>query len=239
MCVVAAAIDCHPEYRLVLAANRDEFHSRPSAPLARWEGEDAHIIAGRDLQSGGTWLGVSEHGRIAVVTNIHTEAIPDPEKASRGALVADYLRGQAQPVVTEVGGYNAFSLLTFGPEGATLSANRPVPMVEPLAPGIHGLSNGEPHASWPRKDRLMQAFADCLDGATDLPEALLTLLASESIDDSIFIRDEVYGTRCSTVVLMGQDGAGMIVERRFGPNGLSTDPSEMPFHFQSSPKFAR
>lgn len=238
MCVVAAAIDCHPKYRLVLAANRDEFHARPSAALARWTGQEAHIIAGRDLQSGGTWLGVSEQGRVAVVTNIRTGAMPDPAKASRGALVADYLRGQAQHAMTQLDHYNAFSLLTFGPEGATLSANRPTPIVEPLAPGIHGLSNGEPHENWPRKDRLMQAFADCLSGETDLPDALFALLASESIDDSIFIRDEVYGTRCSTVVLIGQDGAGMIVERRFGPNGLPRGPSEMPFHFQSSPKFA-
>jgi uncharacterized protein with NRDE domain len=219
MCVVAIAFDAHPEYRLVLAANRDEYHKRPSAPLARWPGAEDHIIAGRDLQSGGTWLGVSEQGRVAVVTNIRTGMLPDPDKASRGALVADYLRNGSLPALDQMDRFNAVSLLAFGPDGATLCANRPEPMMEPLAPGIHGLSNGEPHASWPRKERLMQAFAECLESEGDFPETLLTLLSSQSIDDSIFIKDEVYGTRCSTVVLVGREGTGMIMERSFGIDG--------------------
>jgi uncharacterized protein with NRDE domain len=225
MCVVAIAFNAHPKYRLVLAANRDEFHERPSAPIARWSGADCHIIAGRDLQSGGTWLGVSEAGRVAVVTNIRTGVLPDTDKASRGAVVADYLRGAGQPALAVLDDYNPFSLLTIGPEGATLCANRPEPMMEPLAPGIHGLSNGEPHASWPRKERLMEAFADCIDTARDLPEALFALLATEdygdSIDDSIFIRDDVYGTRCSTVVLVGHDNKGIVIEQSYETNGIA------------------
>jgi uncharacterized protein with NRDE domain len=223
MCVVALAHDAHPRYRLVLAANRDEFHARGSAPLARWDGADSHIIAGRDLVSGGTWLGVSEEGRTAVITNIRGDIPPDPAKASRGDLVAGYLRHGTLPPQEELNGYNAFSLLTIGPEGATLTANRPAPMAERLAAGIHGLSNGEPGAYWPRKDRLMAAFSDCLTTAEDLPDALFALLASESIDDSIFIRDAIYGTRCSTVVVLGHDGSGRIIERSFGPEGLGCE----------------
>jgi uncharacterized protein with NRDE domain len=242
MCVVATAFEAHPKWRLILTANRDEFHARPSAPLARWEGDDAHIVAGRDLQSGGTWLGVSEAGRVAVITNIRTGILPDPDKASRGDLVSDYLRGRGMPAAAALDAYNAFSLMTFniggGPEGATLTANRPEPMAAPLAPGIHGLSNGAPEEAWPRKDRLLAAFADCLNDSEDLTESLFALLADESIDDSIFIRDEVYGTRCSTVVLVDWEGAGTIIERRFGPDGLPTGQSDMPFRFQSSPKFA-
>lgn len=207
----------------MLAANRDELHARPSAALARWDGEDAHIIAGRDLLSGGTWLGISEQGRVGVVTNIRSDIPPDLNKASRGALVANYLRGVGLPALAELDGYNAFSLLTFGPEGATLSANRQEPMVERLEPGVHGLSNGAPGEDWPRKDRLLAAFSGCLAHENDLPEALLTLLASESIDDTIFIRNPVYGTRCSTVVLVDRDGTGTVLEQRFdadgGPNG--------------------
>jgi uncharacterized protein with NRDE domain len=229
MCVVALAYDTHPKYRLILAANRDEFHERPSAPLARWDGADSHIIAGRDLQSGGTWLGVSEEGHVAVITNIRTGALPDQDKASRGDLVADYLRGTGQPALASLDHYNPFSLLTIGPEGAMLTANRPSPIVEPLPKGIHGLSNGEPNAIWPRKDRLMAAFTECMNSADSLTEALFTLLASESIDDSIFIRDDVYGTRCSSVVLVDYDGRGCIIERSFDHLGLESGTAQISF----------
>jgi uncharacterized protein with NRDE domain len=221
MCVVAAAVDAHPRWAIVLAGNRDEFHARASAPLARWEDDDSHIIAGRDLVSGGTWLGVCDEGRIAVVTNIRTGAPPDPAKASRGALVADYLRGKGIPDIAKLDRFNAFSLIIIGPEGATLIANRPAAMIERMPPGIYGLSNGAPHKSWPRKERLLAMFGAVIDTATDLPDALLNLLSSESIDDSIFIRDDIYGTRCSTVVLVDRHGAGLIAERRFGPDGLA------------------
>ena len=230
MCVVALALDAHSVWRIVLAGNRDEFHARSSAPLARWEDTDSHIIAGRDLVSDGTWLGVSETGRIAVVTNIRTDVLPDPAKASRGDLVTDYLRGKSAPSLATLDSFNAFSLITIGPDGATLTANRPVPMTEPIPAGIHGLSNGLPHEDWPRKSRLMDAFGEVINSADDLPDAMLDLLLSESIDDSIFIRDDVYGTRCSTLVLVDYDGAGLILERRFGPDGGTMGQTAMQFH---------
>ncbi len=220
MCVVALAIDTHPKWRIIMAANRDEFHARPSAPLARWEDADSHIIAGRDLVSGGTWLGVSESCRIAVVTNIRTGDTPDPAKASRGDLVADYLRGNGAPALDTLNHFNAFSLITIGPEGATLTANRPSPMAIPIQPGIHGLSNGLPNEDWPRKSRLMAAFGEVINTASNLPNAMLDLLASESIDDSIFIRNDVYGTRCSTLVGIGRNDRVDIIERRFDQHGL-------------------
>jgi uncharacterized protein with NRDE domain len=235
MCVVALAIDAHPKWRIILAGNRDEFHVRPSAPLARWEDADNHIIAGRDLISGGTWLGVSEAGRLAVVTNIRTGELPDPAKASRGDLVTDYLRGKGTPDVQTLDRFNAFSLITIGPEGATLNANRPAPMAETIAKGIHGLSNGLPHEDWPRKSRLLAAFNDVIATANNVPNALLDLLASESIDDSIFIRDDIYGTRCSTLVLVDYEGAAQIIERRFGPEGMSPEHSEISFAFPPEP----
>ena len=232
MCVVALALNTHPKWRIILAGNRDEFHARPSAPLARWDDADSHIIAGRDLVSGGSWLGVSETGRLAVVTNIRTDTSPDPTKVSRGDLVTGYLRGKGAPALETLDQFNAFSLITIGPEGATLCANRPAAMVEPMSSGIHGLSNGLPQESWPRKDRLMQAFTDCLHTEGDLTTALLALLASESIDDSIFFRNDIYGTRCSTVVLVSHQGAGQITERRFGPDGVTLGETELLFQFK-------
>lgn len=234
MCVVALALDTHPQWRIILAGNRDEFHARPSAPLSRWDGADSHILAGRDLVSGGTWLGVSETGRLAVVTNIRTGAMPDPDKRSRGDLVAGYLRGEAVPALSTLNLYNAFSLMTIGPEGATLCANRPSPLYTPVPSGIHGLSNGLPDEEWHRKSALLNAFAQVVKTATDMPVALLNMLANESIDDSIFIRSDVYGTRCSTIVLVDYQGAGMFVEQRFGPKGLVAGQTNLTFGFKLS-----
>lgn len=219
MCVVALALNAHPKWRIILAGNRDELHTRPSAALARWKGTDSSIIAGRDLVSGGTWLGASETGRLAVVTNIRTGALPDPDKLSRGDLVANYLRGNGTPPVTELDRYNAFSLLCIGPEGVELLANRAVPMRRPIPDGITGLSNGAPDEPWPRKSRLLSTVKATLRGGDALGAALLDMLSQQDGPDGLFIQDEIYGTRCSTVMLMDYHGAATITERRFDMNG--------------------
>jgi uncharacterized protein with NRDE domain len=92
MCIAAFAWRAHPRWLLIAAANRDEYHARPAASLARWPDAD-HVLAGWDLQSGGTWLGVSEQGRFALVTNVRGYGLPDVDRASRGALVSDLLTG--------------------------------------------------------------------------------------------------------------------------------------------------
>jgi uncharacterized protein with NRDE domain len=234
MCVVALAFHTHAEWQLVLAGNRDEFHARPSAPLARWHGEDSHIIGGRDLQSGGTWLGVSEHGRLAVVTNIRTGQLPDPAKLSRGKLIAGFLRGQLA-LDDDLARYNPFSLFAINASGARFAANRPTPAVTSLNKGIHSLSNGLPTDPWPRREYLHNALTDWLAIKQANPEALFTILADEtplSPDDGqapIFIRDEHYGTRCSTVAVIDYEGRGQIIERRFGPDGICQGTTELAF----------
>jgi uncharacterized protein with NRDE domain len=231
MCVVALALNAHPKWSIILAGNRDELHARPSAPLVQWEGTDSHIIAGRDLVSGGTWQGVSTTGRLAVVTNIRTGALPDPDKLSRGALVADYLRGQGTPPVSTLDQYNPFSLLTLGPEGATLCTNRPSPAFTDLPPGLHGLSNGLPDEDWPRKERLMQTFESVLDNSPDLTAALLDILAKEDSADSPFIRNTSYGTRCSTIVLVDYAKRGTIVEQGFDAESCALEKTQQQFVF--------
>lgn len=231
MCVVALALNAHPLWPVILAGNRDEYHARPSAPLARWDGAESHILAGRDLLSGGTWLGVSERGRLAVVTNIRTGALPDPDKRSRGDLVIDYLRGNPTPPQSQLGQYNGFSLLTLGAEGAQLNANLPYAVAASLPPGIHGLSNGLPDEEWPRKTRLLHLFAESIADLNATAEPLLDMLALESESDGLFIRDAIYGTRCSTVVLIGHDGAGTIVERQYASLAVAKETVSLPFRF--------
>ncbi len=221
MCVVALALDASPEWRLVVAGNRDEFHARASAPLDHWA-DAPHVIAGRDLVSGGGWIGVSEEGRFAVVTNV--AGYPRGETApSRGALVADYLRDGTLPPDETLGDFGGFSLMTIGTDAA-FRTNQPTPDHRPLTSGLHGISNGPLDPPWPRTRTLTAALGDWLSAGEPI-ETLLDLLADEAPvvpgERGVFIRDRVYGTRCSTVIAIAHDGAGTIIERRFGPSAVT------------------
>lgn len=233
MCVVAIALDSHPRWSLVLAGNRDELHARAADPLGRWA-DAPHVIAGRDRQAGGGWLGVSEQGRLAVVTNIRNPQGADPDKASRGALVGDWLVAGKAPDLAALPGFNPFNLLLSGPEGAELLSNLPAPQRLPLSAGIHGLSNGHPGEPWPRKTS-MEAALSGWAAAEQAPEKLFDLLRDESIFDDggipIFINGPVYGTRCSSVVLVDRDGHGTITERRFHPDGRDAGETAVAFRW--------
>jgi uncharacterized protein with NRDE domain len=227
MCVLAFAWD-HPRWRLVVAGNRDEFHARPSAPLAEWS-DAPGLMAGRDLVSGGTWLGVHRGGRFAVVTNVRGQP-PRPDARSRGDLVAAALTGAPLPVNLDA--FNGFNLIVVDGNGARFVTNRPRAGAQPLAPGVYGLANAGLDEPWPKTVRLKTVLADWLAG-TDQPEALFDGLAEEVPEDhglaSIFIRNPVYGTRCSTIVAVGQDGGGIIAERRFDSDGAITGETRIPF----------
>lgn len=229
MCVVAIALSADPRWRLVAAGNRDEFHTRAAAPLARWD-DAPDVLAGRDLVSGGGWIGVAEAGRFAVVTNVAGYARGEGAP-SRGALVADYLRGGTVPDDAMLGGYGGFSLITLGP-GAAYRTNQPAPLHRPLAPGLHGISNGPLDPPWPRTRTLTDGLGEWLDAGWPI-DALLDLLADENAavpgERPVFIRDPVYGTRCSTVVAVDAAGRGWIVERRFGPSGTAEGETRLPF----------
>lgn len=241
MCLIAFAWQAHPRWRLVLAGNRDEFHARPSAPLARWD--DVPIVGGRDLQAGGTWLGATDDGRCCTVTNVR-----DPRASqageSRGLLAVDYLAGgtgapdHAASLQARAGDYRPFNLLTFDEQAAFYLGNRPSPRRQAVTPGVHGLSNADFNTPWPKTRILMTRLQAWLDagGDTDVG-ALFTALADRTpapdaqLPDTgvglkrerwlspAFICGATYGTRASTVVAIGHDNRGLIVERRFGPEG--------------------
>jgi uncharacterized protein with NRDE domain len=241
MCLIAFAWHAHPRWRLLLAGNRDEFHARPSAALARWD--DAPIVGGRDLEAGGTWLGVTDGGRCCVVTNVRDPR--DPQLGtSRGLLATDYLRGDAdaathaQQLLRTAADYRPFNLLTFDAREAFYLGNRPEPCMQAIDLGVHGLSNADFNTPWPKTRTLMQQLQQWIDAGGDADFApLFAALADEreapkaQLPDtgvglererwlsSAFIRGEQYGTRASTVVAIGHDGHGVIAERRFGPNG--------------------
>lgn len=229
MCVVALAHRVHPDWPLILVGNRDEFHGRPAAPLHLWD-DGSGIVAGRDLQAGGTWLGLhAPSGRAVVVTNVRG-AMPDPAKESRGALVSDLLHGQGRfsdPAAADLRRFNAFNLFAVGGGEARLLTSRPVPLIMPLAPGVHALANEPVDEPCPRAERLRNALAAAVEAGVD-PATLLDTLAEED-DPALFLRGDVYGTRASTLVAVAADGTVRMTERRYEAGGRSNGTTALDF----------
>ena len=234
MCVAAVAWLAHPRWRLVAIGNRDEYHERPAAPLDRREDG---TISGRDLQSGGTWLGVSEKtGRFVLVTNLRGFGLPDPARVSRGRLVDDVLSGSGSfgdPARAPLDPFNPFNLIVADRASAMFLTNRPDPLRTGLGPGIYGLSNGTLDEPWPKTLQLKAALLRWIETgqngfdplfaalrsetleAGGLPPRDLSEVVAEPAETPPFIRSPVYGTRCSTVVAIDADGHGRIAELRF------------------------
>ena len=232
MCVVSIAWHAHPRWQLIVAGNRDEFHARPATPLGPWA-DDPSIIAGRDILSQGTWLGVSHTGRFGVVTNIRNPEGPDPSKASRGALVTDWLARGSFPDILD--NFNPFSLMIGDQHGLQYISNRPNDIWASLGHGVHGISNAVQDELWPRKERLNSALRGWLSGSAEDPTTLFGILGNAHSTPAdahpIFIRDAVYGTRCNTILAVGRDGVGRIMERRFDSAGNALGESAEAFNW--------
>lgn len=242
MCVLAFAWNFHPRWRLLLVGNRDELHARPSAPLARWH-DAPGVIAGRDLEAGGTWIGVREPGRAAVVTNVRDPGTPR-DGMSRGLLVTDFLRGtestarHADRLAADADRYRPFNLLLFDADDARFVSNAPAVRQCAIGAGVHGLSNGDMDAPWPKVGRAVAALRGWLAADTEDFAALLDTFADDAIAPDValpdtgvgielerqlspvFVRGARYGTRATTAIAFDYRGAGRIVERRFGPGGV-------------------
>lgn len=228
MCLIVVALDVAPRYPLLIAANRDEQHARPTE-VAAWWSERPHTLAGRDLQAGGTWLAVDRRGRIAAVTNIR-----DPQAraapASRGALVADYVSGDeaaeryAAHAVRAGAGFGAFNLLLFDGNELHYASNRATAMH--LRAGVHVFSNAPRDVEWPK---ITSARAGALRAATNATplEPLFELLAERHTTGpperryrtAHFVVGPTYGTRCSTVLLVDASGQVTFAERTFDADG--------------------
>ena len=244
MCLIYIAWRRHPRHRLVVAANRDEFHARPALP-AHWWDDAPGVLAGRDLEAGGTWMGVTSGGRFAAITNFRG---PSPYRAgapSRGALVSEFLAGDASApeylgrIVQEGHRYNGFSLLAMDGDTLAFASNRSRGVAR-LAPGVYGLSNHLLDTPWPKVTGGKAELERLLDGPEVRASDLLALLApddprheeasaadTESDPGSMrwrssrFILGGDYGTRTSTVALLDAGGAGVFVERSFDAGGAA------------------
>ncbi len=240
MCLILFSHKVIPGIALQLAANRDEFFARPTTPAAWWP-DHPHILAGRDLQAGGTWLGVSRSGRYAALTNFRDPASRRDDAPSRGALISDFLLSEETPagyleqIAPRTSQYNGFSLLVGQGTDLWFLSNRGQQAVK-VAPGIHGLSNHLLDEPWPKVTKgisklgtlVAQPFAaedyfSVLADETQASDAELPrtgiAIERERKSSAIRIRDAVYGTRCSTVLRIAEDGQVMFHERSFKPEG--------------------
>jgi uncharacterized protein with NRDE domain len=249
MCLILLAHAVHPSYRLILTANRDEFYDRPSQPAHRWA-DAPRIVAGRDLRSGGTWLGVTGSGRWAAVTNFRDASEPGPTGPSRGHLVADFLRGDAHPrdyaaeAAVRGSGMNGFNLLIGDADGVWWISNRTSEAGLEVGPGFHGISNALLNTPWPKVVRGKEELERLVSapGAPDpagLIEILLdrTLAAEHELPrtgvepeleralSSRFIATAGYGTRSSTALLIHRRGGIVLVERTYHVEQDPRDPS--------------
>ncbi len=250
MCLLVLAWNAHPRYRLVVAANRDEYHERPSAPLGRWPSA-AEILAGRDLRAGGTWLGIDRRRRFGIVTNFRDLMGAPPQAPSRGGLIPRYLNGTAGPgdylaaLAPAAEAYGGFNLLLADGESLWYASNRGTPFARALSPGIHGLSNERLDTPWPKLVRVRRGFEAWLRGGGSVDDGeLFALLADrapasdeglpstgvspewERTLSSPFVLNPSYGTRCSTLLAIEPAGACFVAERRFDPSGARSGETE-------------
>jgi uncharacterized protein with NRDE domain len=238
MCLILLAYDVHPEYRLILAANRDEFYDRPTLPMAFWE-DHPEILAGRDLKGGGTWLGMSRSGRFAAITNYREPGGPKPDAPSRGFLVSAFLSENTPSKtylesVSAVGQtYSGFNLIVGNASGLYYYSNRQ-PGIHRLQPGWYGLSNHLLNTPWPKVEKgLALLKSTILDADSVDMEPIFHLLKNrevppderlpntgvgmewERILSPIFIQSPGYGTRSSSVMLIGRNGMAQVAEQTF------------------------
>jgi uncharacterized protein with NRDE domain len=243
VCLILLAHRAHPDYQLVVAANRDEWFRRPTAPAAFWD-DATHVLAGRDLEQDGTWLGITRQGRFAAVTNFREPAHHRSDAPSRGRLVSDFLRSDAAPVdylsALRAGAtrYNGFSLLVGDTASLYYFSNRDGAL-RALAPGIYGLSNQLLDVPWPKvrlgKARLAAAVADGVHDTAllgllndtvvavdhELPSTGVSLEWERKLS-ALRILTDGYGTRSSTALIVRTDGEVRFAERTFDEQGDET-----------------
>jgi len=252
MCLLVLAWRCHPRHRLVVAANRDEFHARAAAPLGPWDPPSV-VIGGRDLLAGGAWFAVDTRRRFGIVTNFREFGRRRRSAPSRGGLIPAYLSGDLAPgeylrqLETDAPGYAGFNLLVGDGNTLWYASNRADQFARELPPGIYGLSNEFLDTPWPKLVRVRARFTGLLEDPLSVDRQWLEGKLFEMLADrepappdtvppgdlspewarklsAPFVFDPAYGTRCSTVLTL--DDSLRIAERRFDPDGSPAGESE-------------
>lgn len=257
MCLVVLSIGQHPDYPLILAANRDEFHARPTQD-AHWWPDKPDIVGGRDLQAGGTWLAAHRSGRFATVTNFRDAKPTSAEHRSRGELVTGFLEGTSAPqeyvATIDEDAYAGFNLIVGTTTDVAYLSNREDGSRR-LQAGVYGLSNALLDGPWDKVKRSKQKLARLLESNVVNESSLMRLMGDRDkgpVDEvekgrlafdvahaitAPFIVMPHYGTRCTSIMLADARGKWQIIERRFDAGGIGTGESR--FSFQASGKMNR
>lgn len=255
MCIVFVAVQQHPKFPLIIAANRDEFYNRPTSASQFWP-DTPSVLAGKDLQAGGSWMGVTRNGYLAALTNIRDPSREKSNARSRGELVVNYLKSPQSikdyysSLSRNRDNYNGYNLI-YGHYQQLAVYNNFADRLTLLEPGVHGLSNAQINSPWPKIIGGTQALADYISSNHSLaPERLFDLLANEDkapIDklpntgvpleweerlSSIFIRSEDYGTRSSTLLLINNNGYVNWYEKSLAGTTASRENSSILRHYE-------
>ncbi|WP_415882755.1 NRDE family protein [Neptuniibacter sp. QD72_48] len=241
MCLITFAYKTHPKYSLILLANRDEFYQRASQAIHFWP-DQTQVLAGRDLEQMGTWLGINKAGKFSAVTNFRDGNNMAKSKKSRGELTANFLTGSTDAksylaqLEKEKSQYGDFNLLTGDKTGLYYSSNRGG-QTQQLQPGVYGMSNALLDTPWPKLTQVKQALVDKIENEMISEQALFEIMlndqqaADENLPDtgvpfewekqlsSSFIRSETYGTRAITLLLQELDGCTTVIEQGYDYNG--------------------
>jgi uncharacterized protein with NRDE domain len=255
MCLIFFSVDQHPTYKLIVAANRDEFYNRKTAAAQFWE-DHPDVLGGRDLEAFGTWMGMTRSGRISLLTNYRDPANIDPFAPSRGQLVSDYLIGNMDPehYLQQLEGngkkYNGFNLLVGNLQELWYYSNYKGGY-ERLSPGFYGLSNHLLETPWPKVVRGKEKLTPVLKKSVIDPDEIFGILYDdqraaddqlpntglvrerESALSSMFIKTENYGSRCSTVVLVDRRNQVHFTERVYDLTTFQF--SQQTFTFTTTP----
>ncbi|HAS46277.1 MAG TPA: hypothetical protein DCS93_37700 [Microscillaceae bacterium] len=235
MCLLTFAWKTHPQYKLIFASNRDEFYKRNTAPAQYWDNAP-NVLAGKDLEAGGTWMGINKNGRFTALTNYRDIENIKSQAPSRGQLTLDYLQGLEAPqpylenIFGNIDAYNGFNLLAGTPEEIYYLSNYEH-KIRKLEPGIYGLSNALLDSDWFKVNRLKTKFTEIIQQADFSTQTLLDTLqdTTKPSDDrvqqtglpmdrermlsSMFIESPTYGTCSSAIVLMDYNHQVSFVER--------------------------
>lgn len=252
MCLLTFAWKTHPQYKLIFASNRDEFYKRNTAPAQFWN-DNEHILAGKDLEAGGTWMGMNKNGRFTALTNYRDIANIKTDAPSRGMLTLDYLQGNSLPkkhlenIFDGIEAYNGFNLLAGDTEELYYLSNYEN-KVRKLEPGIYALSNALLDSDWFKVQRLKNKFSDMVKNNNTETAALLELmrdptkaneeevqrtglpLDKEIMLSPMFIESPKYGTCSSAVILMDYNNEVSFSERIY--NTANSQITEQNFSFK-------
>ena len=254
MCLIVVSLNDHPNYKLIVATNRDEFYNRKTASAQYWE-DHPQVLGGRDLQAGGTWLAMNVNGRIAMVTNYRDLDRYNPSAPSRGHLVADYVLSTDPPlqymeqVASKGAQYNGFNLLAGSPNELYYYSNYGQGVV-PVQPGLHGLSNHLLNTPWPKVKTATQKVRSILNEKTVDVEQLLDAMYDDAVApdaelpdtgvglemerqlSSIFIKTPQYGSRNTTVIMVDRADNVRFIERVYDPSDFSYTTQSFDFQIQ-------